>query len=221
MSGGLAIGVLAAVYRGRQFDRITRVLAVLGISVPTFFLGFMLIILFGIALPRFLEVQGIGTGRPILPMGGRCPPVRGGCPPLLERLHYLILPVSASALGGIAGWSRFMRATMLDTISSDYIRTAFAKGLPTSSVWLRHGLRNAVAPLTVFLGPTILGLIGGSVIIERIFTWPGVGLLLFDALLSRDHPVIMASVVISSVLTIGSLVLSDILHAIFDPRIRY
>lgn len=220
-SGGLLIGVLAAVYRGRLFDRVTRVFAVLGISIPTFWLGFMLIIFFGIVLPRFLADYGIGTGRPILPMGGRCPPVRGGCPPIYERLHYLILPVCASALGGIAGWSRFMRATMLDTINSDYMRTAFAKGLPTRSVWFRHGFRNAISPLTVFLGPAILGLIGGSVIIERIFTWPGVGLLLFDALLSRDHPVIMASVLIGSVLAIGGFILSDILHAIFDPRIRY
>ena len=220
-SGGLMIGVLAAVYRGRLFDRATRLFAVLGISIPTFWFGFMLIIFFGLVLPRFLEGYGVGSGRPILPMGGRCPPVRGGCPPIYERLHYLILPVTASALGGIAGWSRFMRATMLDTINSDYMRTAFAKGLPARSVWYRHGFRNAIAPLTVFLGPAILGLIGGSVIIERIFTWPGVGLLLYDALLSRDHPVVMASVVIGSVLAIGGLILSDILHAIFDPRIRY
>ena len=220
-AGGLLIGVLAAVYRGRAFDRATRIFAVLGISIPVFWLGFMLIIFFGLSLPRFLEDLGIGTGRPILPMGGRCPPVRGGCPPIYERLHYLILPVSASALGGIAGWSRFMRASMLDTISSEYIRTAFAKGLPTRGVWFRHAFRNAISPLTVFLGPALLGLIGGSVIVERIFTWPGVGLLLFDALLSRDHPVIMASVLIGSVLAIGGLILADILHALFDPRIRY
>ena len=88
-------------------------------------------------------------------------------------------------------------------------------------VWFKHGLRNAILPFLVFLGPTFVGLIGGSVIIERIFTWPGVGLLLFDALLSRDYPVIMASVVIGSVLTIIGYLLSDILLAAFDPRVRY
>ncbi len=221
LSGGLLVGVLAAVYRGRTFDRLTRIFAVLGVSVPVFFLGYLLLLFFGIFLPRFLEGYGIGTGRPILPMGGRCPPIRGGCPDIVERLHYLILPVATSALGGIAGWSRFMRASMLDTINSDYVRTAFAKGLPTRLVWYRHAFRNAISPMTVFLGPAFLSLIGGSVVIERIFTWPGVGLLLFDALLSRDYPVIMASVVIGSVLAIAGLLLSDILHALFDPRIRY
>ena len=221
ISSGLLVGVMAAVYRGRAFDTSMRVYAVLGVSVPVFFLGLLAIIIFGIELPRALEGLGIGTGRPILPMGGRCPPVRGGCPPIFERLHYLILPTVVSSVGGIAVWSRFMRASMLETISSDHIRTARAKGLTSRGVWLRHGLRNAIIPLSVFLGPAFVGLLGSSVIIERIFTWPGVGLLLFDALLSRDHPVIMASVVISSVLSIIGYLLSDIFYAILDPRVRY
>jgi peptide/nickel transport system permease protein len=221
LTSGLLIGILAAVYRGRLLDRFTRVFAVLGVSIPVFFLGLLAIIYFGIELPRFLEGFGIGDGRPILPMGGRCPPVRGGCPPIYERLHYLILPVLVSALSVIAGWSRFMRASMLETINSDYMRTARSKGLSSQSVWFRHGFRNAILPLTVFLGPAIVSLIGGSVIIERIFTWPGIGLLLFDALLSRDHPVIMASVVIGSVLTIIGYLLSDMLYALLDPRVRY
>ncbi len=218
---GLVIGVLAAVYRGRLFDRFTRVFAVLGVSIPVFFLGLLVIIFFGIELPRFLEGFGIGDGRPILPMGGRCPPVRGGCPPIYDRFQYLILPVGVSALGGIAGWSRFMRASMLDTINSDFMRTARAKGLSSRRVWYHHGFRNAILPLTVFLGPAAVSLIGGSVIIERIFTWPGMGLFLYDAVLSRDYPVIMASVVIGSVLTIIGYLLSDILYALLDPRIRF
>jgi len=221
ITNGLVIGVLAAVLRGRAFDRLTRIFAVLGVSIPVFFLGLLAIIFFGIELPRFLEGFGLGDGRPILPMGGRCPPVRGGCPPIFERLRYLVLPVLVSAMAGIAGWSRYMRAAMLDTISSDYMRTARAKGLTNQSVWFRHGFRNAILPLTVFLGPAIVGLIGSSVIIERVFTWPGLGLLLYDALLSRDHPLIMASVVISSVLTIVGYLLSDIFYALLDPRVRY
>ena len=221
LTSGIVIGVLAAVMRGQAFDRFTRIFAVIGDSVPSFWLGLMAIVFFGLILPRILEGYGLGSGRPILPMGGRCPPIRGGCPPIYARLHYLILPTLVSSFGVVAVWSRFMRASMLETINSDYIRTARAKGLTRRDVWFRHGLRNAILPFTVFLGPTFLGLIGGSVIIERIFTWPGVGLLLFDALLSRDHPVIMASVVIGSVLTVIGYLVSDILYAMFDPRVGF
>jgi len=222
LSGGITIGVLAAVYRGRFFDKFTRIFAVIGDSVPAFWLGLMALVFVGIVLPRdILEGMGIGDGSPILPMGGRCPPVRGGCPPIYERIQYLILPTAVSAFGVMAVWSRYMRASMLETINSDYMRTARAKGLTRFQVWFRHGLRNAILPFTVFLGPTFVGLLGGSVIIERIFTWPGVGLLTFDALLSRDHPVIMASVIITSVLTVIGFIISDVLYAIFDPRIRF
>ena len=221
LTSGIVIGVLAAVMRGRAFDRFTRVFAVIGDSLPSFWLGLMAIVFFGLMLPRLLEGWGIGDGRPLLPMGGRCPPIRGGCPPIYARLHYLILPTLVSAVGVVAVWSRFMRASMLETINSDYVRTARAKGLTQRDIWFRHGLRNAILPFTVFLGPTFFGLIGGSVIIERIFTWPGVGLLLFDALLSRDYPVIMASVVIGSVLTVLGYLLSDVLYALFDPRVRF
>lgn len=221
LTSGIVIGVLAAVMRGQAFDRFTRVFAVIGDSVPAFWLGLLAIVFFGLTLPRILEGFAIGDGRPLLPMGGRCPPIRGGCPPIYARLHFLILPTLVSAFGVVAVWSRFMRASMLETIHSDYIRTARAKGLAKGDVWFRHGLRNAILPFTVFLGPTFFGLIGGSVIIERIFTWPGVGLLLFDALLSRDHPVIMASVVIGSVLTVMGYLVSDVLYALFDPRVRF
>ena len=221
LTNGIVIGVLAAVYRGRFFDKFTRVFAVIGDSVPAFWLGLLAIVFFGLLLPRLLESYGIGEGRPILPMGGRCPPVRGGCPPIFQRLHFLLLPTLVSSFSIIAVWSRLVRASMLETINSDYIRTANAKGLTNRAVWFRHALRNAIIPFAVFLAPTFLGLIGGSVIIERVFTWPGVGLLTFDALVSRDHPVIMASVVIGSVLGLMSWILSDILLALFDPRVRF
>ena len=172
---GIMVGVLAAAYRGRGFDRSSRVIAVIGDAVPAFWLGLLAIIFFGIILPRWLEAQGIGAGRPVLPMGGRCPPVRGGCPPIYERIQYLILPAAVSSLGIVAVWSRIVRASMLEIISSEYIRTARAKGLTNRSVWIMHGLRNAVIPLAVFLGPLMFSLLGGSVVIERVFTWPGIG----------------------------------------------
>ncbi len=133
----------------------------------------------------------------------------------------MILPALVSSLGPIAGWSQFMRASMLETINGDYIRTARARGLTSRGVWIRHGLRDAIIPLTVFLGPLLFGFIGGSVIIERIFTWPGIGLLLFDSVISRDCPVVMASVVIGSVLAVLGYLAADILYALFDPRVRF
>ena len=221
IGSGILIGVLAALKRGQAFDKNSRIFAVLGDSVPIFWFALLAIMLMGIVLPRMLEPYGVGSGSPFLPMGGRCPPVRGGCPPVYARLQYLLLPVLVSSLGPIAGWSRFMRASMLEVVNSDYIRTAQAKGLTNRGVWIRHGLRNAIIPLMVFLGPLIFGLIGGSVIIERIFSWPGIGLLLFDAVVSRDYPVVMASVVIASVLSLLGYIAADILYALSDPRVRF
>ena len=221
LTTGIGVGVLAAVYRGQFFDKFTRIFAVIGDSLPAFWLGLMLLVFFGITLPRFLSDFGIGNGSPVLPMGGRCPPVRGGCPPIFDRLHYLLLPTIVSSVGVVAAWSRLMRASMLEIINSEYIRTGRAKGLTARSIWFKHALRNAILPFAVFLGPAFFALLGGSIIIERIFTWPGVGLVTFDALVSRDYPVLMTSVVITAVLTIFAYILSDILYAVLDPRVRF
>ncbi len=208
MTIGILLGVLAAVFRGSWFDNGTRVLAVIGDSVPSFWLAFMFILIF--AAPTL----------DILPMGGRCGHVRGGCGPVFERLEYLVLPTAVLALGGIAGWSRYMRASMLENINSDYIRTAKAKGLQRRTIWFKHAMRNALIPMATFLGPTIVSLLSGAVIIEQIFAWPGIGRLYLQALGGQDYPVVMASVVIGAVLTIIGYLISDILYAVFDPRIR-
>lgn len=204
---GVGIGVLAARFHDGWFDQSSRVLAVLGDAVPGFWLAFILLLVFG----RYLDV---------LPMGGRCAPTRGGCPPLYQRLEYIILPALVMSLGAVSGWSRFMRASMLETINGDYIRTAHAKGLSNTRVWFYHALRNAIIPMATFLGPVFVSLLGGAVIIETIFAWPGVGRLLLQSVTSQDYPVVMASVVIGSLLTILGYLISDILYALFDPRIR-
>jgi peptide/nickel transport system permease protein len=204
---GVSIGVLAARFHDGWFDQSSRVLAVLGDAVPGFWLAFILILVFG----RYMDV---------LPMGGRCAPTRGGCPPLYQRLEYMVLPVLVMSLGAVSGWSRFMRAAMLDTINGEYIRTARAKGLSNTRVWFYHALRNAIIPMATFLGPVFVSLLGGAVIIETIFSWPGVGRLLLQSVTSQDYPVVMASVVIGSLLTILGYLISDILYAVFDPRIR-
>lgn len=205
---GLPLGILAAVWRGGWFDQFTRVGAVVGNAVPGFWMGIMLILFFGAVLG-------------VLPMGDRGCPTRGECTPLYMRLDHLILPTVVLSLGGIAGYSRYMRASMLEQINSDYIRTARAKGLPNRLVWFKHGAKNALIPIATFLGPTLTGLIGGAVITETIFSWPGMGRLLVAALTRRDYPIVMAGVVVGSILTILGYIISDVLYAVVDPRIRF
>lgn len=207
---GVPIGILAAIKRGSLFDNATRIFAVVGNAVPGFWMGLMLLLVFAFTLE-------------ILPSGGRCARSREGCDaiPVYNRLEYLIMPVFVLALGGIAGYSRYMRTSMLETINSDYVRTARSKGLPSRTIWLRHAARNALIPLATFLGPAVVGVIGGAVITETIFSWPGLGRLFIGAIGDRDYPVIMASVVISALLTVVAYILSDILYAVFDPRIRF
>ncbi len=207
LSIGVTLGILAAVWRGSLFDQSTRVVAVLGDAIPIFWLALMFILFFGV----YLE---------LLPLGSRCAAQRGECPPVFQRLEYLILPTAVLALGGISGWSRYMRAAMLETINSDYIRTARSQGLPGRKIWFKHGLRNALIPMATFLGPTFVGLLSGAVITETIFAWPGIGLLIVQAVSAQDYPVVMANVVISAVLTITAYLISDILYAMFDPRVR-
>jgi peptide/nickel transport system permease protein len=207
---GVPIGILAAVNKGKLFDNITRVGAVMVNAIPNFWLGLILILVFGAWLG-------------ILPMGGRTESTLliGAYPPIYERLEYLILPTIVLGAGAVAVWSRFMRASMLDVINQDYMRTARAKGLTSRNTWFRHGARNALIPLATFLGPAITGLLGGAVITETIFSWPGMGRFAVQAVTSQDYPVVMAIVIISSVSTVLGYVLSDILYAIIDPRIRF
>lgn len=207
LSIGLPIGVLAAVWRGKLFDNASRVLAVVGDAIPSFWLALLLILFFG----AYLD---------ILPMGDRCNYQRGGCPPVWMRLEYLVLPTTVMALGVVAGVSRLVRASMLDNINSDFVQTARSKGLSNRTIWFKHTLRNAIIPVATFMGPAIVGLISGAVIIEQIFAWPGIGRLLLQAVTGQDYPLVMASVVIGAILTIIGYLLSDILYAVFDPRIR-
>src|SRR5579871_2264272 len=194
---GVPIGILAAVRKGGGFDNFTRVLAVVFNAIPVFWLGLMLILIFGAWLN-------------VLPMGGRCSPLDvEGCPPIWDRIPYLILPTFVLATGAIAVYSRYMRASMLDVMSQDYMRTAQAKGLSGRVVWFKHGARNALIPLATFLGPAITGLLSGAAITETIFSWPGLGIFAVNAVGQLDYPVIMAVVIIGSVATILGYILSD------------
>jgi peptide/nickel transport system permease protein len=225
---GIPIGIVAAILRGGIFDNVSRILAVIGNAIPNFWLGLMLILFFGI----FLQLEWARGDRCDLSENSRRSTVinvffweftlRGcGAVPIYERMEYLLLPTFVLAYGGIANFSRFMRTSMLDTINSDFIRTARAKGLRNRTVWWRHAARNSLIPVATFLGPAIVGVISGAAITEAIFTWPGLGRVFVEAITARDYPVVMASVLIASLLTVLGFIISDILYAVFDPRIRF
>jgi peptide/nickel transport system permease protein len=207
-SVGITIGVLAAVRRGGVFDNFSRVMAVVFDAIPGFWLGLMLILLLGSQLG-------------LLPMQGRCRvTMDDSCPPVYQRIEYLVLPTFILATGLIAGYSRFTRASMLDVIGEDYMRTARAKGLSDRVVWFKHGARNALIPIATFLGPALTGLLGGAVITETVFSWPGVGREAIAAVSQRNYPVVMAVTVYAALATIIGYLISDILYGIIDPRIR-
>lgn len=206
---GVPIGIFAAVARGGVFDNFTRVSAVVFNALPVFWLGLLLILIFG------------GNGLDLLPMGNRCEAVlTGGCPPIYQRLEFLILPTFTIATGGIAGFSRFMRASMLDVISQDYMRTAKSKGLNSRNIWFKHGARNALIPIATFLGPALTGILTGAAITETIFAWPGLGRLVVNSVTQQDYPIVMATTMFVAILTILGYILSDIMYAVIDPRIR-
>lgn len=206
---GILVGILAAIGRGGLFDNFTRVFAVIISAIPLFWLGLLVLLIFSFELGWF-------------PTGQRCATtIQDSCPPIIERINYMFLPVMLLSLGGIAGTSRIMRASMLDVVSQDYIRTARSKGLSNRRVWLRHGMRNALIPIATGLGPAITGVFGGAVITETIFDYQGVGLKTLEAITQRDYNVVMAVTIYAAVATIIGYLISDILYAIIDPRIRY
>ncbi len=204
---GLTIGILAAVSQGKLFDQVTRVLAVVISSIPVFWLGLVLLLIFGATL-RWL------------PMGNRFPISISGDYSVWDRIRHLILPTITLASFSVATFSRFMRASLLEVLGQDYVRTARAKGLSDRLVWFRHASRNALIPIATLLGPAIPGVITGAVLTETIYAWPGMGLLIVDSIRQRDYPVIMAVVLLSAIATILGYLISDILYAIVDPRIR-
>ena len=206
---GVLLGILAAVRRGSIFDNSTRILAVVFDAIPSFWLGLMLILLLGVQLQ-------------LVPLQGRCrATISDSCPPIYDRIQYLILPTFVLATGLIAGYSRFTRASMLDVINQDYIRTARSKGLSDRMVWFKHATRNALIPIATFIGPALTGILGGAVIVETIFSWPGVGRSIVQAVTQRDYPVVMAVTIYAALATIIGYLISDVLYGIIDPRIRY
>ena len=193
---GVTLGIVAAVRRGTGYDYASTVLAVLGQSLPNFWLGIMLILLFGVAL-RWLPTSGF------------------------ESWRHLILPSVTLAAFPMALVARLTRSSMLEILGRDFIRTGRAKGLAERAVILRHALRNAAVPLLTVLGLQIGTLLGGAVITESVFAWPGMGKLVVDAIFFRDFPVVQTVLILSATLFVVINLLVDLLYTVIDPRIRY
>lgn len=206
----IPIGVLSAVKQYSLFDKLTTLFVFIGFSTPTFWLALILMIIFGVTL-GILPISGIQS----IDVSGMSFFDR-----LADWVRHLVLPVGLSAFGGIAGFSRYGRSSMLEVIRQDYIRTARAKGLKESAVIINHALRNALLPIVTILGLAVPGLIGGSVIFETIFAIPGMGQLFYQSTMSRDYPTIMGVLVIGAVLTLIGNLIADISYALVDPRIR-
>jgi peptide/nickel transport system permease protein len=202
-------GIQAALKRGSAYDRATTLLAYTLISIPGFFLSYLLILW----VVRTFHLPVIGLHTFGTEKASRITRV-------MDHVWHLVIPSIMAALTGIAVLSRYVRSQMLEVIEQDYVRTARAKGLAEDQVVYSHALRNALLPFVTMFGFLLPGLISGSVIFEQIFAWPGLGLLGYEAILSRDFPMILTLNFLAAALTLAGILVSDILYALVDPRIR-
>jgi peptide/nickel transport system permease protein len=203
---GVPLGVIAALKRGSWADGVIRVFGVAGHALPAFWLGLMLIILFAVTL-RWLPSQGVLTvGKDVWDIP--------------DRLRHILLPAFVLSLTGIANYSRILRTETLDVLGQDFIRTAHAKGLHERTVVFVHALRNALIPVVTALGGILAALVGGALVVEQVFSWPGVGQFTFQAAIAKDYPIVQAATMFVSVLLVVSYLLRDIAYAIVDPRIK-
>ena len=196
IAAGVPLGIFTAVRRGSRYDVAGTIVAVLGQSLPNFWLGIMLILLFGVAL-RWLPTSGFASWTS------------------------LVLPAVTLAAFPTALVARLTRSSMLEILNRDYIRTGRAKGLAERSVVFRHALRNAAIPVLTVIGLQIGALLGGAVITESIFAWPGMGKLIVDAIFFRDFPVVQTVLILSATVFVVINLAVDLLYTVIDPRIRY
>jgi peptide/nickel transport system permease protein len=203
---GVPLGVIAARYRGSWIDQLVRILGVAGHAIPEFWFGLLFILILSVQF-RVFPVGGMLTvGKENLDIP--------------DRLLHLVGPVLTLSLGGIANYSRYMRTEVLEVLGQDYIRTARAKGLRENMILGLHALRNALLPLVTALGTGVAFLLSGTVVVEQVFAWPGMGRMTFEAARSKDYPIVMGVVVISSLMLLASYLLRDIAYGLVDPRVR-
>ena len=203
---GVTLGVISALKQYSWLDYSLTFVGFAGISIPEFFLGMVLVYVFALQLHLF-PTSGIVTA--------------GIQYSVLDNLHHIVLPAFALGIARTATFMRYTRASVLEVMNNDYVRTARAKGLNSFIVTTRHILRNAMLPVATVVGLSLPVLFGGSVIIEMIFQWPGIGLMFINAVTGRDSPVIMGYVLMSATIVLASNLLTDIAYGWLDPRIRY
>lgn len=192
---GVPVGIISAIRQYSWWDRAGMFIALLGVSAPPFWLGLLLLFWFSFKIPIF-------------PLGGT------------RTIKHLILPALTAGLGGAAWYARMMRSATLEVLSADYVRTAHAKGLAHGKVLWRHILPNAINPIVTMAGMDIPWFVGGVVLVEQVFAWPGIGRMAVEAIIEVDIPLIMGTVVFTAVLVVISSILMDIVQSIIDPRIR-
>ncbi len=200
----VALGVLAAVEEGRRLDRAVSMVTLVGLSIPVFWLGLVLQYLLSVRL-GWLPSAGLES------IGGSS---------VGDRLAHLVMPAAVLAFATSAGWTRYLRAGMIDALRQDYIRTAYAKGLSTRAVLLRHALPNAIVPAISIIALDLASLISGAVITEAVFAWPGVGSLFVESMDGRDYPVLMGVLMMGSAAVILANIAADLIQAALDPRLR-
>jgi peptide/nickel transport system permease protein len=198
---GIPLGVLAALRRGRLADTLVRLLVTVGSAVPTWWLGLTSIVVLNSLIGWFPNGQGQGNPG--------------------EWLKYILLPATVLGLSGLVTFARFVRSGVLDTLGEDYVVTARAKGLAPHLVTIRHVLRNALLPVVTLLGGLLPGVLSGALITEYVFGWPGVGRLFYEAATSRDYPLLLAVLTMTTFATILGTLLADVGYGLVDPRVRY
>jgi peptide/nickel transport system permease protein len=208
---GIIIGVTSALKRNSIYDKTMTMLTFVGYSMPTFWLALILMLLFGVVL-AWLPVSGMQSiNFSQMSTGDK----------IADIAAHMVLPVFVTAFGGLAYISRYVKSSMIETLSQQFIRAAYAKGLPENRIIYKSALKNSLLPVITLLGLSLPGLIGGSFIFETIFAWPGMGRLAYESAITFDYPVIMGVVTIAAFLTLLGNLLADIAYALVDPRIRY
>ena len=207
---GTTLGVLASRKPNGALSQTITVVSLVGFAAPVFWTGMMLVITFA----AYWQVFPISDMRNVTSDGG------GGWADILDVAHHLVLPMVTLAVLFLAHYSRLARASMLDVLGSDYVRTARAKGLGEASVLYKHALRNAVLPVITMLGMQFGNVLAGAVLVETVFNWPGLGRLAFESVLRRDYPTILGVLLFSSFVVVVMNMLTDIVYRLIDPRIR-
>ena len=201
----IPVGIISAVRQYSISDHVVTVVSFIGIAIPSFWLAIMMILLFSVKLHWFPTSGTQTIGQPFS---------------LVDHLKHLVMPVTVLTIVQTAGWSRYMRSSMLEVLRQDYIRTANSKGLPARRVLFRHAFRNALMPIITLLGLSLPTLVGGAIITEQIFSWNGLGQLIVTSASKRDTPVVMTMVMMSAVAIVIGNLLADIFYRLADPRIE-